>query len=726
MSTTQGVSTDPGATEFQVERKRLKRFTWICAIGSLATGVVVWRLIRIPFGLIFNHILVAFTCLLALALLGWGIQGLRKQGWWWKLAGLVPVVLSVSVAVLTIVVLTDMRILYYRGPAPDLTREQWQADFHGLVDLLAEKHVNLPALIDRTVLDGAVAAVNERMDQLTDGDKLMELLRIVSLPGDAHTFPFVVLPAYDLHSLPLQVFGFSDGWGIVAAGRECRELVGCRILAIAGKPIEEIFDGCDVLLAAESDMGRKERFSYMCVMAEWLAYHDVISDLDQVTLTLLDPAGNRVERTLEFGDYYRQFLWSNFFRIDNDLPMVYGAPRKDNYRYELRDNGQTLFIQFNQCENQDGRPTLDQMVAEIRTATADSPLERCIVDIRHNDGGNRIWGGLVDFLKTDSRINQPGRLLVLIGRRTFSSAVMFANQLQMNTHAVFLGEPTGQGPIFFAGPRQYELPHSRLPFFISSHRTEAGLPFDRRDCLVPDVRVAMSLADFRSGTDPVMAAVMASPVPEPSAGVGLTENEYEYVGRYLLSPVQALDVTVADGCLYVSLDDFLPASYFRFSSRLTPTDDPGVYATRIPGMTVRLDPEIAVIDWQAVSTAFNRAPHGTVLAGELFREDDIRGGVAAIRASRSDYVDNIANLENTLNAMGYDLMGKERLDDALLVFKLNTELYPQSFNVFDSYGEGLLAAGDREGAIENYRRSLALNPDSQSGKAALEKLGVEI
>ena len=81
---------------------------------------------------------------------------------------------------------------------------------------------NLPALIDRTVLDGAVAAVNERMDQLTDGDKLMELLRIVSLPGDAHTFPFVVVPSYDLHSLPLQVFGFSDGWGIVAAGRECR------------------------------------------------------------------------------------------------------------------------------------------------------------------------------------------------------------------------------------------------------------------------------------------------------------------------------------------------------------------------------------------------------------------------------------------------------------------------------------------------------------------------
>ena len=726
MSTTQGASAASEATELQVERKRLKRFTWICAIGSLVTGIIVWQLIRIPFGLIFNHILVAFACLLSLALLGLGIQGLRKRGWWWKLAGIIPVVLSVSVAVLTIVVLTDMRILYYRGPVPDLSRDQWQADFQGLVDLLAEKHVDLPALIERSVLDQAVADVSQRMDQLSDGDKLMELLRIVSMPGDAHTFPFVVLPSYDLHSLPIQVFGFRDGWGIVAAGREHRDLVGCRILAIDGKSIEDIFADCDVLLASESDMGRKERFSYMCVMAEWLAYHDVISDLDRATLTLLDSAGNRVEKDLEFGDYYRQFLWSNYFRIDNDLPAVFGAPRQDNYRYEVRDGGCTLYIQFNQCENQEDGPTLDQMVAEMKTVIADAPVERCIVDLRNNDGGNRIWGGLVDFLQESTRINQPGRLLVLIGRRTFSSAVMFANQLQMNTHAVFLGEPTGQGPIFFAGPRQYELPHSRLPFFISSHRTEAGLPFDRRDCLEPDVYVSLGLADFRSGTDPVMAVAMAYPVPQPAPEQPLPESARQYAGRYLLSPVQAMDVRVENGHLAVSMNDFLPSSYFRFNSRLTPTDDPDVFATRIPGLMVRFEGDAAMIDWQDVTTVFRRAPDGTVLAGELFREDDISGGVAAIRASRSDYVDNIANLENTLNAMGYGLMGKNRLEEALLVFKLNTELYPDSFNVFDSYGEGLLAAGDREGAIENYRRSLALNPDSQSGKTALKKLGVEI
>jgi tetratricopeptide (TPR) repeat protein len=58
----------------------------------------------------------------------------------------------------------------------------------------------------------------------------------------------------------------------------------------------------------------------------------------------------------------------------------------------------------------------------------------------------------------------------------------------------------------------------------------------------------------------------------------------------------------------------------------------------------------------------------------------------------------------------------------LEVFRVNKDLFPESWNVFDSYAEALLANGDRDGAIANYRRSLELNPDSESGKRALAAL----
>ena len=54
------------------------------------------------------------------------------------------------------------------------------------------------------------------------------------------------------------------------------------------------------------------------------------------------------------------------------------------------------------------------------------------------------------------------------------------------------------------------------------------------------------------------------------------------------------------------------------------------------------------------------------------------------------------------------------------------EAYPESFNVYDSLGEALLAAGDREGAEANYRKSLELNPDNTNAVEVLQSMGVDI
>jgi len=62
------------------------------------------------------------------------------------------------------------------------------------------------------------------------------------------------------------------------------------------------------------------------------------------------------------------------------------------------------------------------------------------------------------------------------------------------------------------------------------------------------------------------------------------------------------------------------------------------------------------------------------------------------------------------------------LKEAIEVFKLNVEAFPQSFNVYDSLGEAFAAAGEQELAVKNYEKSLELNPKSQSGIDALKKL----
>jgi tetratricopeptide (TPR) repeat protein len=79
--------------------------------------------------------------------------------------------------------------------------------------------------------------------------------------------------------------------------------------------------------------------------------------------------------------------------------------------------------------------------------------------------------------------------------------------------------------------------------------------------------------------------------------------------------------------------------------------------------------------------------------------------------------------EGFINSTGYRLMGQNKLTDAIRIFQLNVELYPKSWNVYDSLGEAYMNHGDKELAIQNYQKSLELNPKNAGAVQALSKLG---
>ena len=78
--------------------------------------------------------------------------------------------------------------------------------------------------------------------------------------------------------------------------------------------------------------------------------------------------------------------------------------------------------------------------------------------------------------------------------------------------------------------------------------------------------------------------------------------------------------------------------------------------------------------------------------------------------------------EGAINTIGYSLLNKERFADALRVFQLNVDVFPESFNVYDSYAEALMKNGDIENAIINYHKSLELNPENNNAREMLRIL----
>ena len=63
-----------------------------------------------------------------------------------------------------------------------------------------------------------------------------------------------------------------------------------------------------------------------------------------------------------------------------------------------------------------------------------------------------------------------------------------------------------------------------------------------------------------------------------------------------------------------------------------------------------------------------------------------------------------------------------KISEAIEVFKLNAEVFPQSSNVYDSLGEGYMKNDDKQKAILNYNKSLELNPENNNAVEMLKQL----
>lgn len=78
-----------------------------------------------------------------------------------------------------------------------------------------------------------------------------------------------------------------------------------------------------------------------------------------------------------------------------------------------------------------------------------------------------------------------------------------------------------------------------------------------------------------------------------------------------------------------------------------------------------------------------------------------------------------------LNQIGYEYLfegNPESTAKAIEIFKLNTALFPGVANVWDSYGEGLLRAGDSSAALAAYQKALRLDPDLPTARKAVRTL----
>jgi tetratricopeptide (TPR) repeat protein len=79
-----------------------------------------------------------------------------------------------------------------------------------------------------------------------------------------------------------------------------------------------------------------------------------------------------------------------------------------------------------------------------------------------------------------------------------------------------------------------------------------------------------------------------------------------------------------------------------------------------------------------------------------------------------------------LNRLATSYINENNVDASIAIFEINIKLFPESWNVYDSYGEALRKIGRLQESLENYQKSVELNPQNQSGMNAIAELEQEL
>ncbi len=350
-----------------------------------------------------------------------------------------------------------------------------------------------------------IADLSARADELTPEAFMVATMGLLA-PRDRDGHTGVIPFAQDglVEAWPIALYGFEEGLVVVDAQPPHEDLIGGRLVAVAGHPVDEVIEAVVPLVAADNPWTVRARLPAYLAVPQVLDGLALLSDGDgALTVELADGSPVDVRPTRIPIDEFR--TWRGLFDplVPPPLPPA-DAPisrqNRDRHFWSVVVD-RTVYVGYNQVQASD--PTILSMTqfsrdlaAEIEGGTAD----RIVVDIRSNPGGNNgTYGPLLDVL-IEQATARPGSVVVLIGRSTFSAAANFATELRAVDGVTFIGEPTGGAPNLFGDATIVTLPASGLRVHIAT-REWTFAPGSDALAIEPDVQVPVRWSDVAEGRD---------------------------------------------------------------------------------------------------------------------------------------------------------------------------------------------------------------------------------
>ena len=415
------------------------------------------------------------------------------------------------------------------------TAAEWRADLDFLEREMPIRHRNLYHHTSPAAFQHEFAAIRALIPHGSRAEIVTAFMRLGTMVQDAHTGISPDTPALAFENLPVAFYQYDDGLFVQSTDSAHANLLGTRVLRIGRLSADSAIEVAATVTDASNPMTVAAFVPFRLAHPDMLYALRVTERPDRTTL-VFDRDGTRDTVTLHSlgrdstGAPVKGGTWywpgprpgvpwlDSRDRSAEKSPLWLQHPDSIGWSRYL-DASRTLYVQCNQIGDPP-QESFDDFFARVLKRADSSDVERLVLDLRLNGGGNNeLLDAAIPYFVRSTIAQTRGHFFVITGRLTQSAAQNFVNRLELYTRAIFVGEPTGESPNMYGDAVRFSLPHSKMRVSLSSLWWQDMGPRDDRMWTGPHLSARLTSADYRANRDPAVETILAWKVDERLSAV---------------------------------------------------------------------------------------------------------------------------------------------------------------------------------------------------------------
>lgn len=393
----------------------------------------------------------------------------------------------------------------------------WNYEIDLLARELAEKHPDLFFKTDSAWYYHAMSQVAKESQGKSLFQVSIQLQQVLAHMGDAQTqinYHFLVEKSL---ILPIECYWFEDGIYFLETDKAYEALLGKKLTAVNGVPIEVVIDSLSTLLVVDNSSVVKNQIPRMLPWFQVLEYFGFTED-KKLSVSVLSNSGETLSVTIHLPADLGEMLAVQ----PVSLPLGW-QDQKAFFREQYFENEHIYYIQYNRCWSREAEedygsgasalfmPSFREFEKQVYPVLKKKEIDKLIFDIRFNKGGHASQG--TEFISKICKTlpKDHGDIFVLVGRVTSSSAINNTVDFMKSADVVLVGEESSGKPNYFGEVNRFVLPESRL--IVSYPTRYYSLLDENLPSLIPQLLTPLSFEQFMKGIDPAIEAVRKAPLP---------------------------------------------------------------------------------------------------------------------------------------------------------------------------------------------------------------------